>query len=146
MANRTIICGVTGSEISERAVREASFLARQGGGRLVLTYAVDASFLEGMTIELRPEFAEQSLEHMGRHILERMAEVARQEGVEAKCVIRKGNLLDVLREVAVEERGDLLILGREEPSFFDKVLFRDQVEDHVKELRSRTGLEVMLVR
>lgn|GEM_PF-668418 len=142
----TIVCGVTGSEVSERAVREAAFLAKERGARLIITYAVDASFLHGITIELRPEFAEHSLEQMGKHILERMAELARKEGVEPVCVMKKGRMLEVLKEVAMENKGSLLVLGKEEPSFFHKVLFKDEVEDHVRELRERTGLEVMLVK
>lgn len=142
----TIVCGVTGSEVSERAVREAAFVAKQRGAKLVITYAVDASFLQGITVELRPEFAETSIEYLGKKILERMANIAREEGVEPVCTMKKGRMLEVLKEVAMENGAYLLVLGKEEPSFFDKVLFRDEVEDHVRELRERTGLEVMLVR
>lgn len=146
MEYKKIVCAVTGSEASERAAREAAFLARESGASLIYLYAVDASFLQGMTVEVRPEFAEKSLEHMGGHILERMEQIARQEGVQAKGVLRKGRLMEVIREVALEEGADLLVLGKEEPSFFEKVLFRDEVEDHVKELRERTGVEVMLIK
>lgn len=146
MDYKKIVCAVTGSETSERAAREAAFLARESGASLIFLYAVDASFLQGMTVEVRPEFAEKSLEHMGGHILERMEQIARQEGVQAKGLLKKGRLMEVIREVALEEGADLLVLGKEEPSFFEKVLFRDEVEDHVKELRERTGVEVMLVK
>lgn len=118
------MCGVTGFEVSERAVREAAFLAKQRGARLIITYSVDTSFLQGITIELRPEFAEHHLEQMGKHILERMADLAREEGVEPICVMKKGSMLEVLKEVAVENKGSLLVLGKEEPSFFHKVLFK----------------------
>lgn len=146
MGHKKIVCAVTGSETSERAAREAAFLARESGASLVFLYAVDASFLHGMTVELRPEFAEKSLEHMGGHILERMEQIALEEGVRAQGLLRKGRLMEVLKEVALEQGADLLVLGREEPSFFEKVLFRDEVEDHLKELRERTGVEVMLVK
>ncbi len=146
MGYKKIVCAVTGSEVSERAAREAAFLARESGASLIFLYAVDASFLQGMTVELRPEFAEKSLEHMGGHILERMEELAKKEGVRARGVLKRGRLMEVLRELALEEGADLLVLGREEPSFFEKVLFRDEVEDHVKELKKRTGVEVMLVK
>lgn len=146
MGYKKIICAVTGSEASERAAREAAFLAQESGASLVFLYAVDASFLQGMTVELRPEFAEKSLEHLGGHVLERMGQIAAEEGVPAKGVLKRGRLMEMLREVALEEGADLLVLGKEEPSFFEKVLFRDEVEDHVKELRERTGVEVMLVK
>jgi len=146
MDYKKIVCAVTGSEASDRAAREAAFLAKESGASLIFLYAVDASFLQGMTVELRAEFAEKSLEHLGGHILERMEQIARQEGVQAKRLLKRGRLMEVLREVALEEGADLLVLGKEEPSFFEKVLFRDEVEDHVKELRERTGVEVMLVK
>lgn len=146
MGYKKIVCAVTGSERSERAAREAAFLARESGASLIFLYAVDASFLQGMTVELRPEFAEKSLEHMGGHILETMEQIATQEGVRAKGLLKRGRLMEVIKEVALEEEADLLVLGKEDPSFFEKVLFRDEVEDHVKELRERTGVEVMLVK
>jgi len=146
MDYKKIVCAVTGSEASDRAAREAAFLAKESKASVIFLYAVDASFLQGMTVELRPEFAEKSLEHMGGHILERMEQIARHEGVEARGVLRKGRLMEVLKEVALEEEADLLVLGKEEPSFFHKVLFREEVEDHVRELREKTGVEVMLVK
>lgn len=146
MNQKSIVCAVTGSEASQRAAREAASLAKERGASLVLVYAVDASFLQGMTVELRPEFAEKSLEHIGGHILERMQEIAREEGVEAKAILRRGQLLEVLKDVALEYQSDMLVIGKEESAFFNKVLFKEQVRDHVKELRERTGVEVMLVR
>ncbi|MEJ5375237.1 MAG: universal stress protein [bacterium] len=147
MGYKKIVCAVTGSEASERAALEAAFLARESQAPLVFLYAVDASFVHGMTVEVRPEFAEKSLEHMGRQILERMEEIARKEGVQAKGLLKRGRLMDVIKKVVLEEGADLLVLGKEKPSFFEKVLFKqEEVEDHVDELRKRTSVEVMLVK
>ncbi len=147
MGYKKIVCAVTGSEVSERAALEAAFLARESEASLVFLYAVDASFVHGMTVEVRPEFAEKSLEHMGCQILERMEEIARKEGVQAKGLLKRGRLMDVIKEVVLEEGADLLVLGKEKTSFFEKVLFKQEdVEDHVDELRKRTSVEVMLVK
>jgi hypothetical protein len=59
---------------------------------------------------------------------------------------RTGPLLEVLKDGAVEEKGDLLVLGQEARSFFDKVLFRGKVEDHLQELRRQMGIEAIIVQ
>jgi nucleotide-binding universal stress UspA family protein len=102
-------------------------------------------FLKGLTIQLTPDFAEKALEHLGGHILERAGESAAAQGPTPKKVIRSGPVLEVLKQVLQEEQADLLVLGHEDRSFFDKVLFGGAVEDHVQELQLQTGVPVLIV-
>jgi hypothetical protein len=45
-----------------------------------------------------------------------------------------------------EQKADLLVLGHEERTFFEKHLFEGSVEDHIQELKARTGAEVTVIR
>jgi nucleotide-binding universal stress UspA family protein len=146
MAYKTIICGVTGSEASQKAALGAALLAKENQAKLIFVYSVDTAFLKGMTVELSAQFAQQSLSHLGEHILEHAEQIALGQGVASHKFLRKGPLLEVLKKVTIEEKGDLLVLGQEPRSFFDKVLFRGRVEDHLQELRRQMGIEAVIVQ
>ena len=81
MTYKKIVCGVTGSEPSQKAAQEAARLAKEHQAGLIYVYAVDIKFLKGMTIQLTSDFAEKTLEHLGGHILERAEESAAAQGV-----------------------------------------------------------------
>ena len=146
MAYKTIVCGVTGSEASRKAAIEATRLAKDNKANLIYVYAIDTTFLEGMTIELTSDFAQKTLEHLGGRILERAEEISSAEGVTSKKILRPGAVLEVLKQVLAEEKADLLVIGHENRSFFEKVLFKGEVEDHIQELINQTGVQVQLIR
>ena len=143
---KTIICGVTGSQVSQKAVLGASLLSKENDARLILLYAVDVSFVKGMTVELPSGFAEEQMERLGRRILDEAEEIARQEGMDCEKLMRRGPLVEVAAQVAAERGGDLLVLGLESRSFFEKVLSWSPVEEQVEELKKRTGMEVVVIR
>jgi nucleotide-binding universal stress UspA family protein len=147
MEPSSIVCGVTGSAHAQKAALEAAVLAKKHNAKLTYVYAVDASFLRGgRTIEISPGFGEETLEHLGGHIVDTAEEIARSQGVTPKKVVRRGKVLDVLKQVVAEEKADLLVLGHEERTFFDKLLLKGNVEDNIGELKQKTGADVTIVR
>lgn len=147
MAYRNIVCGVTGSEHSQKAASEAAKLAKANGAHLFYVYAVDLTFLKGgKTGSITSQGVEDSLTVMGRHILDRAEELATAEGVTPEKLIVKGPVLEVLRKVVLEKKADLLVLGHEERSFFEKFLIEGEVEDHIESLKKETGVEVSIIR
>ena len=146
MSYQRIVCGVTGSEESQKAAVEAARLAKENRAGLTYVYAVDVKFLKGLTVQLTPEFAEKALEHLGGHILARAEESARAQEVTARKIIRAGAVLEVLKQTIQEEKADLLVIGHEDRSFFEKILFGGEVEDHVQELTRQTGVNVLVVK
>lgn len=147
MGYSSIVCGVTGSAHAQKAALEAAVLAKENNARLTFVYAVDIGFLRtGITVQLSSEFAEDTLMHLGKHILDHAEKLARAQGVSPKKVVKRGSVLDVLKSVVSEEKADLLILGHENRTFFEKALFKGDVEDHLEELKQQTGAEVAIIR
>jgi nucleotide-binding universal stress UspA family protein len=143
MAFQCIVCGVTGSAHAQSAAIEAAILAKEHNARLVYVYAVDTSFLRGGAASASG--VQDSLVSMGNHILDMAEELAKSQGVSPKKVVRKGAALEVLKAVVQEEKADLLMLGHEKRTIFEKALFRGEVEDHVKELQEQTGVNIRVV-
>jgi nucleotide-binding universal stress UspA family protein len=148
MAYKTIVCGVTGSAHARKAALQAAKLAKRDGAKLVFVYAVDDSFSKnhGRTVEVSSEFVNESLEILGGHILDHAERIARHFGITPEKVLRRGPVLEVLKEVVAEKKGDLLMIGHEERSFFDRIFLKGSVEDHLLELRNQTGIEVDIIK
>ena len=147
MPYRSIVCGVTGSEHAIKAVERAVMLARRDNARLTFVHAVDDSFVRSGpgAIEVTSEDVDKGLENIGKHLLDRAVRIAVEQGVTADKVMKRGLVLEVLRQVIQERNADLLLIGHEERSFFNRILFKGNVEDHVQELRNQTGIEVEIV-
>jgi nucleotide-binding universal stress UspA family protein len=146
MNYKKIVCGVTGSAASQKAALKAAQLAKENEADLIFVYAVDISFLKGMTVELTSQFAQKTLEHLGGHILDQAEEVSAGVGITPRKVLRPGEVLEVLKQVLKEEKADLLVIGHEERSFFEKVLFKGVVEDHLQELILQTGVSAQVIK
>jgi nucleotide-binding universal stress UspA family protein len=143
MEYTSIVCGVTGSAHSQKAALEAAYLAKKNGARLTYVYAIDITFLRGGITGLQQ--VEKSLERLGNHILEFAADMALTLGVTSKKMVGKGSVLEVLKKTILEEKADLLVLGHEERTFFEKALFKGNVEDQIKEMKKQTGVDVTMV-
>ena len=146
MKYTSIVCGVTGSAHAQKAALEAAVLAKQHNARLTCVYAVDIGFLKAGIGGLSTSLAEDGLERLGGHILGYAEQLAQSQGVAPKKIVRRGAVLEVLKQVILEEKADLLVLGHENRTFFDKILFKGSVEDHIEELKQQTGTEVTVIR
>jgi nucleotide-binding universal stress UspA family protein len=141
----SIVCGVTGSPHSQKAALEAARLAKQHTARLTYVYAVDTAFLKGSVGGMSAGIAEDGLTHLGEQILEYAGQLAQSQGVTPKKIVRSGAVLKVLKQVILEEKADLMILGHEKRTFFEKALFKGSVEDHADELKNQTGADVTII-
>ena len=111
---RTIVVGVDGSETSLRAAAYAAGLARRQRTKLVVVYArsapggllamVDLSGLAGRA-------AMETQEELAAQLQAELHKQARVWGVDAELVVRSGDPLSVLSEVAAEVRADAVIGG-----------------------------------
>lgn len=146
MEYTSIVCGVTGSAHAQKAALEAAALAKQHSARLTYVYVVDTEFLKSGVGGMSTGIAQKGLEHLGTHILDYAGQLAQSQGVTPKKIVRSGKVLEVIKQVMQEEKADLLVLGHEERTFFEKTMFKGNVEDHVDELKQQTGIEVAVIR
>lgn len=146
MAYTSIVCGVTGSAHAQKAALEAAALAKRDNAKLTYVYVVDVGFLRGSVGGMSSGIAGEGLERLGQHILGFAEQLAQSQGVTPKKIVRRGAVLEVLKQVVLEEKADLLVLGHEERTFFEKALFKGSVEDHAEELKQQTGTEVTVIR
>jgi nucleotide-binding universal stress UspA family protein len=110
----SIVVGVDGSETSLRAAAYAAGLARRQRTKLVVVYArsapggllsmVDLSGLAGRA-------AMETQEELAAQLEAELHKQARVWGVDAELVVRSGDPLSVLSEVAAEVRADAVIVG-----------------------------------
>jgi nucleotide-binding universal stress UspA family protein len=105
----TIVVGTDGSESAERAVREASWLARSTGSRLLIVSAVSDLHPYREHIE---STAREDLVHLGEvadQLLIRAAAEAEGDHVEIETASREGDPAKVLSDIAAEEHARLVI-------------------------------------
>ncbi|GLI33234.1 universal stress protein [Desulforhabdus amnigena] len=146
MPYKSIVCGVTGSAHAQKAALQAAVIAKENNANLVYVYVIDTEFFhKGIAVELSSKTITETLQHLGTHILEMAEQLALSQGVTPKKVLKTGKVLKSLQEVVAEENADLLILGHEERTFFEKALFKGDVESHVQELKKKTGIDVSVV-
>jgi nucleotide-binding universal stress UspA family protein len=146
MGYKTIVCGVTGSLHSQKAALEAAVMASQSHAELIYVYVVDVSFLRRGSGSITSGAVADSLDKLGAQFLNVAEEIAKTQGVVPKKILRKGPVLDELKQVVLEEKADLLVLGHEPRTFFEKAIFDGSVEDHLEELKKQTGAEVTVIR
>jgi nucleotide-binding universal stress UspA family protein len=146
MKSKVIVCGVTGSVNSQKAVKAAVEMALTEGTPLIFVYVVDVAFLSGLTIQLRPKYAEDFLERLGNKLLDEATGIASSMGVAAKKALRKGKVMTELSKVLKEEKGDLLVVSDEGRGFAEKVLFGERLPNNIKELERRAGVPVKVIR
>jgi len=146
MAYTSIVCGVMGSAHAQKAALEAAVLAKRDNAKLTYVYVVDVGFLRGSVGGMSTGIAGEGLERLGEHILGFAEQLAQSQGVTPKKIVRRGAVLEVLKQVVLEEKADLLVLGHEDRTFFEKALFKGSVEDHAEELKQQTGTEVAVIK
>lgn len=143
MKYKNIVCGVTGSACAKKAALEAARLARSENADLTYVYAVDSGFLKSGKAGGR--LTEESLEQLGRHILENAVQTALAEQVTARMLITKGSFPDVLKRVIQEQKADLLVLAHEEKTFSEKHFLEGDIANYIEMLKKETGVDVSLV-
>ena len=146
MGYKTIVCGVTGSLHSQKAALEAAVMASQSHAELIYVYVVDVSFLRRGSGSITSGVVADSLDKLGAQFLNVAEEIAKTQGVVPKKILRKGPVLYEIKQVVLEEKADLLVLGHEPRTFFEKAIFDGSVEDHLEELKKQTGAEVTVIR
>jgi nucleotide-binding universal stress UspA family protein len=107
---RSIVVGTDGSETAERAVREATELAKLTGARLhVVTAYPGVHYRERLGSTARRDPVD--LREVGEAVTQRTAQRISSEGIEVYTHAREGEPAAVLIDVAEETEANLIVVG-----------------------------------
>jgi nucleotide-binding universal stress UspA family protein len=136
-----ILCATRGGEASYLTQDRAIELASQRGDELVFLYVVNIEFLNKTAAPIVVDVATE-IERMGEFLLAMAQERAREAGVEASLITRKGDVRQQIKAAAVEESVDLVVLGRpaDEASLFKLEALRA----FAAEIEEETGISAVI--
>ena len=106
---RLILNATDGSQVSEKATRQAAYLAKTTGAELVILHVVETSFTW-----YAGAFYQQIIDELrgyGEKVLERAAAIAEEAGVKARTQSVDGHSGAAIVRVAEREGADLIVLG-----------------------------------
>ena len=140
---RPIVCATRGGEASRRTQERAITLAREQGAPLIFLFVADTSPMKpakGLADVLADE-----LEQMGASLLCIAQARAREHGIEAEMVVRRGAVRPTLESFLREVDASTLVIGAPEHGV-ERPIFDSAGMDHFAEqIRAGLGVEVVVV-
>jgi nucleotide-binding universal stress UspA family protein len=136
-----ILCATRGGEASYRTQDKAIALAKERGDTLLFLYVADLHFLDKTAASIVVDVGNE-VTKMGEFLLLMAQERAREAGVEASLITRKGDVRQQIKAAAVEESVDLVVLGRpaDEASRFKLEALRA----FAAEIEEETGISAVI--
>jgi len=117
---KLILNATDGSAVSESATRQAIYLARSTGAELLILHVVETSFA-WYTGAFYQQLVDE-LRDFGEKVLESAAQIAEQEGVQARTMMVDGQSGTAIVRVAERERADVVVLGAVGRSMVEEAL------------------------
>ena len=125
---KLILNATDGSAVSESATRQAIYLARSTGAELLILHVVETSFA-WYTGAFYQQLVDE-LRDFGEKVLESAAQIAGQEGVQARTMMVDGQSGTAIVRVAERERADVVVLGAVGRSMVEEALV-GSISQHV---------------
>jgi nucleotide-binding universal stress UspA family protein len=138
-----IICAVRGGPNSQATIEKAISLAIEVKLPLNFLYVVNLDFLTRTEISKTHTISDQ-LTQMGEFILLSAQQKAEARGVKAGAIIRQGNVVEVIIEVAREIEADYFVLGMPVGDEEKNVFLLDRIKDLEETIERESGATVVL--
>ena len=106
---RLILHATDGSQVAERATRQALYLAKTTGAELVILHVVETSFA-WYTGDFYQQIVDE-LRGFGERVLEQAVQIASAEGVEPRTMSVDGQSGTAIVRIAEREGADLIVMG-----------------------------------
>jgi nucleotide-binding universal stress UspA family protein len=108
---RSILCAVDFDSSGERALRWAAEFAAEFHARLTLVHALPSAQVNEMS------YYDQGLLMMLRQVAQQKSdEIQKLTGTTAEVVLETGSIAEVVRNAALAQNADLVVIGRHENS------------------------------
>lgn len=140
-----ILCPTRGGEGSYRTQDAAIAMAKERGDELVFLYVVDLDFLSKTERAVRPDVVAREMKHMGEFLLIMAQERARNQGVEAGYILRKGDVRAEVKAAAIEEGATLVVLGQAAGNEPECAFPPAALVQFAEEIEAETGIEALVV-
>lgn len=138
-----ILCATRGGEQSYQTQDAAIALARERGDELAFIYVVNVDFLNKTGRAVRPDVVAAEMAKMGTFLLEIAQERAREQGVEADLLLRRGRLREQLRAAVRDEGVTAIVLGK--PAGTKSVFALKSLQALATELEAETKAKVFIL-
>ncbi len=137
-----ILCATRGGEASYRTQDKVITLAKESGDELLFLFVVDLHFLDRTAAPIVVDVT-NNIADMGEFLLLMAKERAAKQGVEARTLIREGEVIDELEKAAQEEAVSRIVLGR---PVGDESLFKlVELERLADRIQNDTGIQVQIL-
>ncbi|HSV35256.1 MAG TPA: universal stress protein [Ramlibacter sp.] len=131
---RRILVATDGSELSKKAVDSAIGLAKATGAELIATYVVPrypASYFEGSALLTHAEVAatEKQWALQGQAVLDHVREAAQSQGVTAKGILERSDLVaEAILATAGKYECDLIVMASHGRKGLTRVLLGSETQ------------------
>lgn len=122
----TLLVGIDGSDCGHRAALFAAERAKQSGARLIVAYVIEWSpytFNTPQENEQRHKRREEEIARAESEIIKPMVGELTGSGLSVEGVVRHGNAVEVLTQVAKEHKASQIYIGRRGQSKLKQLLF-----------------------
>ncbi len=137
-----IICAIRGGPASRNTIARAISLAKETGEPLFFLYVVNLDFMASSSSS-RVQTISEEMRQMGEFILLMAQSRAAEKGVEARPVIREGEVEEQIVKVAQEVGADYVVLGRPASAEAGNVFSLEKISGLADKIRKETGAEVV---
>lgn len=139
-----IVCATRGGEASRRTQERAIALAGDRQLPLIFLYVADPSLDRPVDEALAAALADE-LERLGKRLLCIAQTRAREQGIDADMVVRRGLMQHTIKDFLREVNASALILGIPRTSSGTQAFGPDGVPEFAREIQTATGVEVVVV-
>jgi nucleotide-binding universal stress UspA family protein len=137
-----IVCAVRGGPASRPTISRSIRLAQETGQTLYFLYVVNLDFLSHTTSS-RVHTISQQMGQMGEFILLMAQDAATRQGVEARGVIRHGDVGEEIIGLCHELHADYLVLGRPRVEQEDAAFTEERLHQFVAQTEEQCGATVV---
>ncbi len=113
MEYKTVICPVSDPELLDAAVKQASYICKISGAKLILLNVVEKWYRSADVVSDSAEWQHIHEEWLnkGREILEKVRHELKEQGLnKVEVVLREGDAAHEIIAQALENRADLIIM------------------------------------
>jgi len=141
-----ILCAVRGGPESRETVTHAVNLAIETGAKLTFFFVMDAEFLGQVPMARTLSGIYSELMEMGKFAMIILVDRAQRRGVEkVDYIIREGNVRKQLKQIAIDTKAEIMILGRPTRGPTTNIFKMGEMEAFAEELAEQGDLKVIVV-